>query len=68
MKLIKLTRTIAVNPEHVASVCEVDRGGVSVVMADGKAYGISAADIQNHAPTRKGELLDHITARLNGEV
>lgn len=63
-KLVKLTRTIAVNPDHVASMCETDPNGVSVVMADGKVYGITAAEITVQVARRKGELLDHLMQRF----
>lgn len=63
-KLVKLTRTIAVNPDHVASICETDPNGVSVVMADGKTYGIAAADISAQVAMYKGELLEQLMQRL----
>lgn len=63
MAQVKLTNSISVNPEHVASVVANDTS-VTVVMASGQQHGIPAHEL---SPTRcnKSELLRFVVDKLN---
>lgn len=64
-KLVKLTNSVSVNPDHVASVVANDTS-VTVVMVNGQQHGLPAHEL-TLTRCSKTELLQLVMNRLEGQ-